>query len=1059
MATSSIYCSQVRGWDYQDEAWKSFSGRSYNGYSNLCFIGWIPQVIIDQVYEFTPGIQMYSFGAIPAGAVITSATLNFKSVCYTGSYTSNVRLRVSGTYEAYTTTEPSDYQQSAVNFTTTLTNRSIDITNQIQSYATAGSPFYIYLYEPSSEFVGPMIQDIQGIVGTTPYVSITYTVTTACTAPTSVSVSNSTPAPSSSVALSWSGATGGTNNAITGYDVYRSTSSGGTYTLLDSVTTSNTYGSLSVTSHSSVGSSYYYKIKTKGTAGVSYYSNFSTSVEVTSTATACSAPTSVSVSNSAPNISTSVTLSWSGASGGTNNSITGYKIYRSTSSGGTYSALTGNTRDITTSSSSGSYSVTSPSSYGSSYYYKLVTVGTVSGYNSSLSSANAGITSTLTTSTTAPTSVSVDVSTLEPSSMAVVSWSGAGAGSNNTISGYLVCRDTSSSGSFSLIVADVGESSSSAEVYSSPIAGDTYYYRVITKGVAGTAYYSPLSTAYTQITSTQNAASCSPPSTVSISNDAPEPIESLTISWSGAAEGSGNPITGYEIYSSDTDVGGYDTLVGSVSTSGTSGSFSPIIASSDYGVTKYFRIKTIGTLSNHDSGLSSSVFYKTYLYANYSLSIPTLATLPVAIQYIVIYYNNTSVYKELDNTLLDVVQKERILPCSGVYNSGSVHKYILSAYSDVAYVFANGARALTESEQDYYLKNGTVKTQYVTKQWDGEGWRAPTTSNTSSWSQTASSEIIQTADEISQKVTKGTIISEINQTAEAVTISASKINFNGIVTANQNFKILSDGSMEAKNGKFSGDLTAENTYCNNLLLRSGKEMTVGLWKIGSNGIYYPSGQGFNYLAMLYHGETAYLTAYAPMYLGPDKTHPLYVTGNGITFTITNNDYSASFAQDYYMNGEQIVYYQEVCLICDQAGNTYDLAKGNIGTQTHRWDVLWVDTAHYRDHPSDSSKTKKHDIKPIRETGELIDSLEPVEFVYNDDSSEKVRFGLIYEDTIDKLPEICTEDEKTGDLGITYEPLNTILLKEVQELRKRVKELEEKNTSYEERLIRLEALIV
>ena len=235
-------------------------------------------------------------------------------------------------------------------------------------------------------------------------------------------------------------------------------------------------------------------------------------------------------------------------------------------------------------------------------------------------------------------------------------------------------------------------------------------------------------------------------------------------------------------------------------------------------------------------------------------------------------------------------------------------------------------------------------------------------------------------------------------------------------------------------------------------------MTVGLWKIGASGIYYPSGQGFNYLAFLYHGATAYVTAQAPMYLGPDYTHPLYISGNGVTFTITNNEYSGGFIRDYYISGGQQVLYNEICLVCNQGGSTYDSARGNIGTQTHRWDVLWVDTAHYRDHPSDSSRTKKHDIKPIRETGELIDSLEPVEFIYNDDSSEKIRFGLIYEDTINKLPEICTEDKKTGDLGITYEPLNTILLKEVQELRKRVKELEEKNESYEERLIKLEAII-
>lgn len=49
-----------------------------------------------------------------------------------------------------------------------------------------------------------------------------------------------------------------------------------------------------------------------------------------------------------------------------------------------------------------------------------------------------------------------------------------------------------------------------------------------------------------------------------------------------------------------------------------------------------------------------------------------------------------------------------------------------------------------------------------------------------------------------------TLISAINQTAEAVSIDASKINLNGLVTANKSFKILADGSMQCTGGTVGG---------------------------------------------------------------------------------------------------------------------------------------------------------------------------------------------------------------------------------------------------------------
>lgn len=67
------------------------------------------------------------------------------------------------------------------------------------------------------------------------------------------------------------------------------------------------------------------------------------------------------------------------------------------------------------------------------------------------------------------------------------------------------------------------------------------------------------------------------------------------------------------------------------------------------------------------------------------------------------------------------------------------------------------------------------------------------------------------------KADKANLISQINQSAEQVAISASKIKLEGIITANGNFKILADGSMETIRGKIGG------------------------WKINSTNLKSPSG--------------------------------------------------------------------------------------------------------------------------------------------------------------------------------------------------------------------------
>ena len=63
------------------------------------------------------------------------------------------------------------------------------------------------------------------------------------------------------------------------------------------------------------------------------------------------------------------------------------------------------------------------------------------------------------------------------------------------------------------------------------------------------------------------------------------------------------------------------------------------------------------------------------------------------------------------------------------------------------------------------------------------------------------------------------------------------------------------------------------------------------------------------------------------------------------------------------------------------------------------------------------------------------------FIYNNDPEERRRTGLIYEDTVGIMPEICTETEDFK--AINYVELIPMLLKEIQDLRARVKELEER----------------
>lgn len=296
---------------------------------------------------------------------------------------------------------------------------------------------------------------------------------------------------------------------------------------------------------------------------------------------ACKAPTSVSVESNNVAPGASIKLSWSGASAETENPITGYEVYRATSATGTYSKLT----SITSTATSGSVYVTAPNTNGSSYYYKVLTVGTESGYDSEKSSVYATLTCTY-SATKAPTSVSLSATTSTGSNV-TLSWSGAGAGTNNPITGYTVQRSESSDGSTWGSWADLSTTTETSLSVAPPkTAGNYYRYQVRTNGSLGNSDWKTSSN-----TLRRSYTACGAPTACAV--DSALSLVATTLRWSGATDGYGNPINKYEVQRRSKAPGGsWSAWSAFETTSGTSLSVSPPATAGHY---YQYRVRAQGT--------------------------------------------------------------------------------------------------------------------------------------------------------------------------------------------------------------------------------------------------------------------------------------------------------------------------------------------------------------------------------------------------------------------------------------------------------------------------------
>ncbi|WP_305085279.1 phage tail protein [uncultured Dubosiella sp.] len=147
----------------------------------------------------------------------------------------------------------------------------------------------------------------------------------------------------------------------------------------------------------------------------------------------------------------------------------------------------------------------------------------------------------------------------------------------------------------------------------------------------------------------------------------------------------------------------------------------------------------------------------------------------------------------------------------GISFSGLVSEYARSTSSTTA-----PTSGWSTSMPDYPA-NATVsyylwERQKIAKSDGTNAYTTPTLNSfwrhfSTEWSE-IKSESNQIKLEVGKKVGADEIIAKINMSAEQATIQAPKINFNGAVTANEHFKINTDGSFQAKHGKV-GDFEIE----------------------------------------------------------------------------------------------------------------------------------------------------------------------------------------------------------------------------------------------------------
>lgn len=334
------------------------------------------------------------------------------------------------------------------------------------------------------------------------------------------------------------------------------------------------------------------------------------------------------------------------------------------------------------------------------------------------------------------------------------------------------------------------------------------------------------------------------------------------------------------------------------------------------------------------------------------------------------------------------------------YNDGKIKVWTGSAWQTVISPKYNQTATPTGAKEGEYWYNPSTK---EIKRYTGAAWVVDNTvCMPTTWTQNMQTQLEITAEGLSSTVTKDNIISTINQSSEAVSISASKINLNGVVTANNNFKIDTNGKMTCVNATISGSVTTGN------LKASGGTIA-----------------GFDIQGSYLEGSTCSL--YSGQSGGKLKLGQITLSGQKSGLVTLGVDYSINAGATIFTKGY---------LQCDQI---YDYS---VNTYTLRWAASG---GGYIGYASSSIRRKEN----IQDAGldciAKVNALRPRKFTWK--SSGKQDYGLIAEEVYKVCPELVITEKINGKdvpCAVDYEGgLPKLLLPYVQDLNRRLSALEER----------------
>ena len=284
------------------------------------------------------------------------------------------------------------------------------------------------------------------------------------------------------------------------------------------------------------------------------------------------------------------------------------------------------------------------------------------------------------------------------------------------------------------------------------------------------------------------------------------------------------------------------------------------------------------------------------------------------------------------------------------------------------------------------------------------------------------SSITQTAEginlEVSKKVDEDKIISRINQSAEQITIDASKINLNGSITANGAFKIDTEGNMECNDAKM------KDSYMENITIKSMHAQDYSFY--------------FNSLGKVY-GKAMQLR-------GNIASNTVFVINND------ENGNEVASTSEYFFLRNTNTGVSKVSLSNDgSSGHIY--CAGAIEARGSGSGVSTDGSMFATSFVNSSENDLKENIHKLKDTSKKksaarngIDILKSADiYEYNFKGQEHKQIGVIIGEKYNTPEEILSENKK----GIDLYSMVSVAYKAIQEQQEIIEELQKKDKEKDE----------